>query len=299
LFDGKTLLCGGPASVTKGDVVLKSIDPAMLCGTNFSYHRFSFERFLDDMVTLDLRKVEIWGVAPHLHVDHVSAADLKLIKRQLSERDLKLVCFTPEQILYPVNIASAEIWLRERSLAFFRRSAEIASEFECPYLFLTSGAGYQDQPQQPAWERSVESLRVIADHAGRLGVTGVLEALQPRESNLVLTIADLQRMLTDVGSPRLKVALDTVAMAVAGETVADYMKAFGGDVLHAHFIDGAPAGHLAWGDGTLPMETYLRELAEADYAGHLSFEFAAARYALDPTRPVRQCVERVRAALAT
>ena len=52
--------------------MLKPIDPAMLCGTNFSYHRFPFERFLDDMVMLDLQKVEIWGVAPHLHVDHVT-----------------------------------------------------------------------------------------------------------------------------------------------------------------------------------------------------------------------------------
>lgn len=105
-------------------------------------------------------------------------------------------------------------------------------------------------------------------------------------------------MLSDVGSPHLKVALDTVAMAVAGETVADYMAAFGKDLRHAHFIDGNPAGHMAWGDGTLPMETYLKALADGGYEGCLSFEFSASRYALEPARPVRQCVERLRAALA-
>jgi protein FrlC len=274
------------------------ISPSQLCGTNFSYYRFSFERFLDDMVSLDLQTVEIWGVAPHLHVDHVTSADLRRIKGQLRERGLKLACFTPEQILYPINIASAEDWMRDRSIAFFRRSAEIASELECPHLFLTSGAGYQDHQREPAWRRSAEALRGIADHAASLGVTGVLEALQPRESNLVLSVADLIRMRADAGTPNLKIALDTVAMAVAGESVTDYTAAFGDDIRHVHFIDGNPAGHMAWGDGNLPMETYLNDLAAAGYGGCLSFEFSASRYALDPLTPVRQCVDRIRAALA-
>lgn len=277
---------------------MRKLQPSQLCASNFSYYRFPFETFLDDAVSLGFEAVEIWGIAPHLHVDHVDGADLRAISRQLAVRKLKLTCFTPEQILYPVNIASEEAWLRENSIRFFKRAVEICAELECPYLFLTSGAGYQNRDRREAWKRSAASLAEIMDYAQVKGVTGVLEALQPRESNLVVNIPDLSRMLAEVGSPALKVALDTVAMAVAGETPAQYFAEFGSDVRHCHFIDGTPAGHLAWGDGALPMAQYLQELAQADYCGMLSLEFNAARYALDPAQPLRQCAEAIRDALA-
>jgi protein FrlC len=85
---------------------MKRLNPNKICGSNFSYCRFTFDRFLNDMASLDLRAIEIWGVAPHLHVDEVSSADLRAIKQKISEHDLTMVCFTPEQILYPINIAA-------------------------------------------------------------------------------------------------------------------------------------------------------------------------------------------------
>jgi protein FrlC len=276
---------------------MKRLDPRKICGSNFSYYRFTFERFLDDMASLNLEAIEIWGVAPHLHVDEVTSEDLRALKRKIAERGLKMVCFTPEQILYPINIAAEEDRLRSRSVDFFRRSIEICAELECPFLFLTSGSGYEDRPRAPAWRRSADSLGRIAEHAAKHGVTGVLEALQPRESNLVLNANDIRKMLDDVAAPNLKVALDTVAMAVAGDSVEVYRRLFNSDLVHAHFIDGTPAGHLAWGDGELPMEAYLRDLAEADYTGYLSLEFGTGRYRLNPIEPVRQSTERIRAAL--
>lgn len=277
---------------------MRKLQPSQLCASNFSYYRFPFETFLEDAVSLGFEAIEIWGIAPHLHVGQVDSADLRAISRELATRKLKLACFTPEQILYPVNIASEEPWLREDSIRFFKRAVEICAELECPYLFLTSGAGYQNRDREEAWKRSAASLAEIVDYAQAKGVIGVLEALQPRESNLVLSIPDLARMLAEVGSPALKVALDTVAMAVAGETPAHYFAEFGNDVRHCHFIDGMPAGHLAWGDGALPMAQYLQELAEADYGGMLSLEFNAARYALEPSQPLRQCAEAIRDAIA-
>jgi fructoselysine 3-epimerase len=277
---------------------MKRLNPNKICGSNFSYYRFTFDRFLNDMASLDLRAIEIWGVAPHLHVDEVSSADLRAIKQKISEHDLTMVCFTPEQILYPINIAAEEDWLRTNSINFFRRSVEICAELECPLLFLTSGSGYEDCPRDPAWNRSAESLAKIMEYAATHGVTGVLEALQPRESNLVLSARDIRAMIDQVGAPNLKVALDTVAMAVAGDSITDYARLFGADMVHAHFIDGAPAGHLAWGDGQLPMAEYLTELAQAGYDGYLSLEFGTGSYRLDPIAPVRQSAERIRAALS-
>lgn len=265
-----------------------------ITGSNFAYQHLSLERFLDDMATLEREHLELWGVAPHLHIPALGLADLRLIRRLLRERNLVVECLTPEQVAYPVNLASSTGWLREQSIRMFHKAVDICVELESPLLFLTAGRGLEDEPVRHAWDLAVESLGSVVDYAEANGVECVLEPLQRTESNLVNDIVGLQRMLADIGSANLGVALDTVAMAVAGETVSDYGRAFGNLVRHVHLIDGAPAGHLAWGDGELPLGQYLSELAEIGYSGFMTFElFGDGRYALDPLPALRQCMDAV------
>ena len=268
-----------------------------ITGSNFAYQHLSLERFLDDMATLDREHLELWGVAPHLHIPAMGLADVRNIHRLLRERGLAVECLTPEQVAYPVNLASSTGWLREQSIRMFHKAVDVCVELESPLLFLTAGRGLEDEPVQDAWDRAVESLGSIVDYAGANGVGCVLEPLQRTESNLVNDVAGLQRMLEDIGSANLGVALDTVAMAVAGETVNDYGEAFGSLVRHVHLIDGAPAGHLAWGDGELPLGQYLSELAEIGYSGFMTFElFGDGRYALEPLSALRRCMDAVASA---
>jgi protein FrlC len=281
------------------ELMMNRLSARQVCGSNFSYQHLPFEKFLDDMVELGLQHLEIWGIAPHLHLNQVGSSDLRRIRGQLRERDLRMHCLTPEQVLYPINIASGATWLRELSVDLFRKGADICEELEAPYLFLTSGRGGEDEPREDAWKRSVDSLGAIVTYAERRGVTCLLEPLQRTESNLVISTADIRRMLNDVGSSNLKVALDTVAMAVAGETVADYRREFGADVRHVHLVDGKPAGHLVWGDGELPMSQFVQDLADMDYSGFLTFElFGDGSYSLDPLAALRRCLDAARTALA-
>ena len=271
-----------------------------ITGSNFSYQHTSFERFCQDMAELGLPDIELWGIAPHLQIDAATAGDVQRLRAQLQRRGLRVRCLTPEQVVYPVNIASGDEGLRRRSVAMFRRAADIAADLGCPLLFLTPGRGYEDEPVQAAWQRSVASLREIVEHAATRGVDCVLEPLQRRESNLARTTADLHRALEAVAFPGFGVALDTVAMACAGESVADYVAAFGIDAIrHVHLIDGAPAGHLVWGEGNLPLEAILDDLAGAGYSGWMTFElFGDGGYALDPRAALERCLQRVRPLLA-
>jgi protein FrlC len=133
-------------------------------------------------------------------------------------------------------------------------------------------------------------------------VNCVLEPLQRIESNLVNDATTLAQMLDEIAAPNLGAALDTVAMATAGDTVDGYFAALGGRIRHVHLIDGKPNGHLAWGDGVLPLGEYLRALGRNGYAGFLTFElFGDGTYAYDPRPALEQsfaAVERELAALA-
>ncbi|MGF6834897.1 protein FrlC [Paenarthrobacter sp. TE4293] len=270
-----------------------------VCGSNFAYQHHTLERCLDDMAELGRASVELWGVAPHLHIPQTDSAHLRKVKGQLLERELAVSCLTPEQVAYPVNIASGEEWLRDQSLQFFFRAAEVCSELESPLLFLTAGRGYEDEPAEVAWGRSVEGLQAIAHRASELGVSCVLEPLQRVESNLVTDVGSLRSMLDDVGSSPLGIVIDTVAMAAAGENISDYAKAFGEDIRHVHLVDGAPTGHLAWGDGYLDLDEILHDLSRLNYSGALTFElFGDGSYSLDPRAAVTQCISAVEASLA-
>ncbi len=76
-----------------------------------------------------------------------------------------------------------------------------------------------------------------------------------------------------------------------------YLKALGERLVHVHFIDGAPKGHLAWGDGVLDMKQYLKEFADFGYSGYLSLEITDGRYFMEPSVSVDQSIRKLREAL--
>lgn len=254
-----------------------------VAGSNFSYQHRSLAECFRDLADLGRTGVELWGIAPQLHVPWLSDAEARAVRLAAAARGLEVVCFTPEQVMYPVNIASPDSRLRAASIATFRRAAEIAVELGSPRLFLTPGRGFESEPVDYAWRRSVDALGEIVGYAGSLGLECLLEPLQRVESNLVNTAADAARMLAAVGDERLGVALDTVAMAVAGDDVDAYFDLLGDRVRHVHLVDGAPAGHLAWGDGELPLGRILTDLDRRGYDGWMTVElFGDGGYAFDP-----------------
>lgn len=254
-----------------------------LIGANFSFQHYPFEEVARIMQGFGVTEMEIWGIAPHLDLFHADAARITRVRRALDDHGLRLRCLTPEQVVYPVNIASGDDAYRQASIARFCRAAEICAELGGRYLFLTPGRGFENEPAERAWDRSAEALRQIAAHAGRLGLRCLLEPLQRRESNIARTAAELRRLMDMVAADNMDAVLDTVAMACAGDTVEEYLTLFGARLAHVHVVDGTPAGHLVWGEGGLPLGDYLARLARGGYAGALSFEpFGDGSYALDP-----------------
>lgn len=266
-------------------------------GSNFAYNNVRFETFLEDMTRLGRRHIELWAIAPHFSIPAASARDVGTLKKRLREREMKLYCLTPEQIMYPVNLASEIPWIRDSSIEMFSKAADIASELEGTMLFLTPGRGFEDADPTEAWKRSIDATRQVVEYAASVGIRCVVECLQRSESNLVHNLEDLARFISDVDHEDLTAALDTPAMAAAGDSVEDYVRVFGNRLAHVHLVDGSPSGHLAWGDGTLPLRHYLTVLKKADYTGMMSFEIFGAQYAAHPGAAHEQSLIAVQAAL--
>lgn len=275
-----------------------AISMEQLCGSNFSYQHRPLEECFRDMAELGRKRIELWGIAPQAHVPWLSEEEAREIAQSAAGFGLEVICFTPEQVMYPVNIASPDERMREHGVDTFLRAAELAVELGASRLFLTPGRGFEGEPVEPAWQRAVDSLGRIVTRAESLGLDCVLEPLQRVESNLVNTAAQVRRMVAEVGSPALGVALDTVAMSAAGETVDDYFAELGGLVRHVHLIDGTPAGHLAWGDGELPLAEILASLGNHEFSGPITVEmFGDGSYAFDPQPHLQRSLAAIEAAL--
>ncbi len=256
---------------------------SQLIGANFSFQHHPFDHWAARMRDFGFDRIELWGIAPHLDIGRLTDEGLTRRRKVLEDNGLGVRCVTPEQVAYPVNIASGDDSYRDASIAQFLRAAEIAAELAADYLFLTPGRGYESEPEDRAWERSAEALTRIVSRAAELGIRCLLEPLQRAESNIVTDAAGLERMLDMIPAQTVDVVLDTVAMSVAGDNVQDYLARFGERLAHVHLVDGTPAGHLVWGDGYLPLGELVTDLAAGGYAGTLTFEpMGNPAYALDP-----------------
>lgn len=270
---------------------MQRLASSQLIGANFSFQHFPFEKVVEVLRDFGLREIELWGTAQHLDLYHATEARIERVRRVLADNGISTLCFTPEQVLYPINIASGDAELRRASIDRFCRGADICATLGARYLFLTSGRGYETEPQDSAWKRSVDAIGEIAAYAGHNGIRCLLEPLQRVETNILLNAEGVRRMLDEIGADNIDVVLDTVAMAAAGDTVADYFRLFGARLAHVQVVDGKPAGHLVWGDGNLPLGQYMMELAAHGYAGKLTFEpFGDGSYALDPVKAWQRCL---------
>ncbi len=254
-----------------------------LLGSTFSFQHLPLAQAAAILARHGFGEIELWGIAPHLDLFHAHDRKVAAVRAMLADHGLSVRIFTPEQVVYPVNIASGDADYRRESVQRFRRAADIAAALGARHLFLTAGRGYETEPQESAWNRAADSLWEIASYAAGLSVRCLLEPLQRRESNILHNAADLRRMMDRIGLPNVDAVLDLVAMACAGDGVGDYLAVFGPHLGHVHIVDGTPTGHLVWGDGTLPLGDWITALAAAGYGGTMSFEpFGDGSYALDP-----------------
>lgn len=266
-------------------------------GMNLHYKYFPMEKFLNDMKALGVDAIEIWGGSPHFHLEDRMPSDVKAYGKKLRSEGFHVVCMTPEQCSYPINIASQEAVIRKRSIAFFKQYIEATDELECPLMLVTTGYGYYNMAPDEPWNYAREGLWELAEYGKKHGVKLALEVLRTDESNLVNNLPSLLKMLGQVDHDNLGGMVDTIPMALAKETPGDYIKALGDRLVHMHFIDGAPWGHLVWGDGVLPLSEYIHQIETLDYKGYLSLEITDRKYFMDPADAVARSLATIRAHL--
>ncbi|MDD3193637.1 MAG: TIM barrel protein [Oscillospiraceae bacterium] len=261
---------------------MKQLSIAQLAAMNMHYARHSLDTFLDSIAGLGFSQFELWGGAPHFYNPSQCGPPAAELRQAVDSRGLSIVCVTPEQCVYPYNIASSQKDFRRASVDYFNGWIRITAGLGVKKMLCGPGWGLWDQPAEEAWKLSVDSLEQMTRQAEKYGVTLAFEILLPNESNLVYDLATVSRMMQEIDSPHFMCCVDTVPVCHEGKTLEDYFQALGKRIVHIHLNDGTPTGHMTWGDGSQPLLEHLGALDRHGYTGAMTLELGASRYTREP-----------------
>lgn len=141
------------------------------------------------------------------------------------------------------------------------------------------GRQWQATPDQRRrdLERCARNLKEVARYAEDKGVTLALEPLNRFETSFINLTEQAIELMHMVGSPRMKLMMDTFHANIEEKSLGKAIEAAGKDLVHLHANEndrGTPGtGHVAWSeigaalkkvkfDGALVIESFSTEVKE-------------------------------------
>ncbi len=112
-------------------------------------------------------------------------------------------------------------------------------------------------------------LREVAEDAGALGVTLLLEPINRYETNFLNTAEETLAFADEVGSPQIKVLLDTFHMNIEEVSLPAALRLAGSRLAFVHLPD---SNRRAPGCGHLDLGAVVQVLGEIDYRGDIGME---------------------------
>ena len=128
----------------------------------------------------------------------------------------------------------------------------------------------KDQSQRSGrWKAALGCLRDCCALASQYGVPLYLEPLNRYESDCLNTVEEGKAVIQEVGSPALKLLVDSYHMNIEEKGIEDSLYAARDVLGHVHLAD---SNREAPGRGHIDFQSILAMLRRIEYHGFLSFE---------------------------
>lgn len=196
--------------------------------------------------------------------------DYHRLRAELDRLEMLASCSTglgPE-----TDITHPDPRVREKGLEHLTSCLEGASLLGSPIL---AGVTYAPWGVFPADDleghrrRSIETLKIAAGKAEELGITICLEVLNRFEGYLINTVEQAADLIREVGSPNLKIQLDTFHLNIEADDIGASIREAGSQLGHFHCVAN---NRKPPGAGHIPWDEVKNALGEISYQGYLVAE---------------------------
>lgn len=141
--------------------------------------------------------------------------------------------------------------------------------------------------RQEAHNQTVAFLRRVDDAAQHHGITVVIEPLNSKESNTILSVAEGAELAREVNRPSIQLLADFYHMDEEQEPLS-HLTRYAEWIKHIHVAD---TGRGAPGSGQYPYAEFAEQLRQMDYKGMVSIECRWGDFAAE-ARPATEFLRR-------
>ncbi len=226
--------------------------------------------------------------------NEVTAAQRKEVRRTIADSGLETVglhwLFAGPTGLH-LTTTDKQIWGRTRD--YLSCLLDLCSDLGGKVLVLGSPKQrsiVEGQTKKGAWQKAVDLLSSVMDHAAELGLTICLEPLSPVETNFINTVAEGMKMVRQINHPNFKIHLDVKAMSSESKPVPDVIRSVRvTDIGHFHVNDPNLYGP---GMGEVDYGPIAEAVKDVGYDKWLSVEVF--KYDPDPETIARKSIDYLR-----
>jgi D-psicose/D-tagatose/L-ribulose 3-epimerase len=171
------------------------------------------------------------------------------------------------------NPISPDPAIRAKGVDATKRALDSCQAAGCPILAgpyhsaigLFSGAG----PTADEWKWGVDSMRQVAEHAGQVGVTLAVEALNRFEIYLLNSHLDSARFVREVDHPNCRMMFDTFHANLEEKRFGEVLRSVRDVLVHVHISEN---DRSTPGQGHIPWDETFDALKAIEYDGWLMVE---------------------------
>lgn len=157
------------------------------------------------------------------------------------------------------DLSSNRPMQRQAAIDYIKREAEFTEAVGGQYMLVVPGAvGRPGRYDDTEFERSVETLRSVADVFTEHQVKAAIEPIRSAEVSFVHTIADAQAYIAAVDHPGVRhINADVYHMQAEERHIAAALLDAGDQLVNLHMAD---SNRCALGDGSMDLDTIIMAL---------------------------------------
>jgi len=240
----------------------------------FGINTFLFTSPFDNSSTKLFKQFKQWGFdSVELAVEDPSHIDPAHVKRELDRSGL--VCGSVCACMGPDRDLRGTPEQQKIGLDYMMKILDQMVVLDCPSLIGPeySAVGRADAvppaEYKKQWATVVKNLKTLCRHAEKRGKQVCLEPLNRFETDFINTCEQGLKMIKDVGSPALKLHLDTFHMNIEEKFQGDAIRKAGKHLAHFHACGsdrGTPGNdHIDW-------KSIAKALKDICYDGNVVIE---------------------------